>query len=103
MTTLIVCCTIAFCVLCLTVYNVKVVSAKLYKRLCVEDNLPKSPYGVTRTKNREGWFGYTITKNGNIVYIGGSVGQYEVFSSLSSAINHINVLEKIEGYKLTEI
>ncbi|AFC21918.1 hypothetical protein GAP32_461 [Cronobacter phage vB_CsaM_GAP32] len=104
MSTLIICCTVAFCVLCLTVYNIKKVSADLYKKVCIDDNLPKSPYGLIRTKNYLGNMGYTITKNGEIIYIPGTDNkQYEVYSSLSSAIDHINILEKIDGYKLTEL
>lgn len=104
MAILLICCTIAFCTLCLMIVNVKKITAKLYERMITDENLPKSPYGLIRTKNYMGHFGYTITKDGEIIYIPGKEKKsYEVFSSLDSAINQINVYEKLEGYRLTRI
>lgn len=102
--TLIICCTIAFCTICLMICNVRKVTANVYAQVATYDALPKSPYSLIRTKNFEGNMGYTVTKNGEIIYIPGTQNkQYEVFRSLESAIFQINTLEKIEGYRLTTV
>lgn len=104
MSTLIVCCTIAFCALCLMIYNVKKVSADVYKRIVIDDTLPKSPYSLIRTKNSAGYMGYSITKDGKIMYIPGTGDtRYEVHTEIRTAIYHINVMEKIEGFRLTTV
>lgn len=103
-TTLIICCTIAFCTLCITIYNVRKVSADVYQRVLIDDSLPKSPYSLIRTKNREGQMGYSITKEGKIIYIPGTGdSQYEVYGNLNSVMRQINILEKVEGYRLTTV
>ncbi len=102
--TLIICCTIAFCSICLMICNIKKVTAKVYTQVAAIDSLPKSPYSLIRTRNSEGHIGYTITKDGEIIYIPGTENKvYEVFGSLSNAIFYINTLEKIEGYRLTTV
>ncbi|AMM44044.1 hypothetical protein FDG95_gp498 [Pectobacterium phage vB_PcaM_CBB] len=102
--TLIICCTIAFCTICLMICNVRKVTAKVYAQVATYDALPKSPYSLIRTKSSSGGIGYSITKNGEIIYIPSTDDkQYEVFGSLSNAIFHINTLEKIEGYRLTQV
>lgn len=102
--TLIICCTIAFCSICLMICNIKKVTAKVYAQVATIDTLPKSPYSVIRTKNSLGYMGYTITKNGQIIYLPGTDNkQYEVFRNLDNAIFQINTFEKIEGYRLTTV
>lgn len=102
--TIVICSTIAFCTLCSMFCNVKKISSELYKQIAINDSLPKSPYSLIRTKNYKGELGYTITKDGEIIYLPKTNNtEYEVYSTISGAIYEINVLEKIEGYRLTKL
>lgn len=101
-----ICGTVIIWIAAKTYSNVKKITANLYEMTvadALDETLPKSPYGVVRTKNRKGDFGYSITKNGDIVKIHGTENTYEVFNYLSTAISYINQYEKIEGYRLTKV
>jgi len=100
-----ICVTIIVWIVAKTYSNVKKITASVYEMTVAavqNDSLPKSPYGVVRSKDYKGDTGYTITKNGNVVKIHGTEA-YDVYKYMETAVSVINQYETIEGYRLTKV
>lgn len=98
-TTLLVVLVIAMFFGCCIVYLAnKKIAANLYERTyrSAHDLDIKSPYTVFRCQNEKEYWGYGIKKN-DVDYTN------EWYSEISYAINVINTLEKLEGYKLSKV
>lgn len=80
----------------------RMIAANLYHKMIQDHEGKKSPYGLVITKNNKNEFGYSITKNGNIIKVPNS-SQYPVYRNIPDAISYMNVLEKLEGYALTTL
>ena len=107
MTTLIICTTVIFIAAFIMYLNVKSIAAYVYvKTVCPdpEEHLSKSPYGISRELDSNGKWGYCITKNGEIMY-SDDRGKLTapVYIEFMSALKDMNLLEKIEGYKITKV
>ena len=109
MTVLLICTVVCFLAACITYASTKKIAALVYiKTVQVHENiqadLPKSPYslqpaGSSKT-NRSGW---ALTKNGKLMNIAGSETKFEIHYTLEGALAQLNLLEKLEGYKLTTL
>lgn len=91
---------VALIVICITIYLNKRTAAKLYSELVQECDKPKSPYGISRELASNGFWGYCITKDGEVMY---SDKSSQVFSSFEVALKEINKLEAVQGYKKTRV
>lgn len=96
---LIVSCAIAFISSLIALIANRMIAANIYTRTVLGETLEKSPYGLQREKSNR--WGYCITKRGEVMY--NSDGKAELYHELGSAIEAMNVLEKIGGYKLTRV
>jgi len=99
---------VMFCAACLTYFNVKRIAADIYiKTVRVHDNpesdLPESPYTLKRAKSNNGQYGYTILKNDKYINIAGTQGAFDVYLDLKSALNQMNVYEKLDRVRVTTL
>lgn len=97
---LLICCLIAFITICVVYAMNKATAARLFVHVVDPNaNLPKSSYGVSR-ESVTGTWGYCITKNGSVMFSG---GKSKLFESIDEAIEEINKLEGLEGFRKSKI
>lgn len=59
-----------------------------------------SPYGIERTMAKNGQWGYSLTKNGEIIK--SSAGHYEVWFQIHHARNLVHEMERNDGCELSK-
>ncbi|QOI71472.1 hypothetical protein pEaSNUABM50_00495 [Erwinia phage pEa_SNUABM_50] len=87
---------------CITLIANKMIAATIYNRSTGNFG-KKSPYGLSREQGVDKKWGYCITKHGKILRGNDGYGSAPVYLSIAEAVKDMNVMEAIEGYKLTTI
>lgn len=87
---------------CITLICNKLISANVYKRTVLSVNLKESPYSIIRMKNSSGEWGYAVTKDGEPLRVTRD-SDTAVYSSIKGALYDVNIMESLEGYKLSKI
>lgn len=96
---LLICSLLAFITIGVVYVMNKITAARLFKELVKYEEMPKSPYGVSREYGNGSW-GYCITKNDEVMY---SENKSRLFDSVEEAVREINKLEGIQGFRKTKI
>lgn len=90
-----------FIACCLVFVANKMIAARIYIRTVEKHEGKKSPYSFSIELNKNNEWGYCITENGKIIYSNHGMGPAIVYNNLKDLIRQMNMLEKVNGYKLT--
>ncbi|EBS4516556.1 hypothetical protein DQT32_03980 [Salmonella enterica subsp. enterica serovar Braenderup] len=90
-----------FIACCLVFVANKLIAARIYIRTVEKHEGKKSPYSFSIEQNSKNEWGYCITENGKLLYSNGGYGSAIVYKNLKDLLEQMNLLEKVNGYKIT--